>query len=772
LILSVLLSLALAARAPHAGPAADRLARIDGVVAEALARRELPGAVVLVGHRRKVVFRKAYGNRAVEPFAEPMTLDTVFDVASLTKPVATATSVMILVEEGKLALSDPVVRYIPEFAAGGGDRPRVTIEHLLTHRAGLPPDDPLELYTGTPEEIFAKKYRQPLQSPPGSRFVYSDAGYEVLGEIVRKISGESLDRFAEDHVFRPLGMKDTLFLPLSRGMPASRIAPTERRGDRWMRGEVHDPRAYAVGGVAGHAGLFSTAADLAKFCQMILDGGSLGKVRILSPLSVEAMTRPRFYGDSEVRGLGWDIATGYSRNRGDLFPPGSFGHTGFTGTGLWIDPSSETFLVFLSNRVHPDGKGDVGRLRSLVASLSAAAVGGDAVPRARALSAGVPRPSREISAGIDALVSEGFHPIAGKRIGLITNITGRARDGRSTIEVLLSPEAKKAGVVLARLFSPEHGLRTDADAPVADENDPASGLPVISLYGERRRPSPEELAGLDALVLDIQDVGTRFYTYITTGGYLLEEAAKAKLPFVVLDRPDPIGGAVVEGPTADADKLSFTAYAEVPVRYGMTPGEMAMFVNGEKKLAADVRVVKMRGWSRELWYDETGLEWIHPSPNMRSLAAAALYPGVGLLETTNVSVGRGTDTPFEILGAPWIDGRRLAQYLNARAIPGARFSPVHFTPASSVFSGRRCGGIRMDVVDREALRPVSLGIEIAVALRDLYPVDWDRKSFLNLLANGEAFRRLEKGETAASIIASWQKSLEEFEKRRARYLLY
>jgi uncharacterized protein YbbC (DUF1343 family)/CubicO group peptidase (beta-lactamase class C family) len=772
LILSVLLSSLLAARAQHAGPAADRLARIDGVVAEALARRELPGAVVLVGHRRKVVFRKAYGNRAVEPFAEPMTLDTVFDVASLTKPVATATSVMILVEEGKLALSDPVVRYIPEFAAGGGDRPRVTIEHLLTHRAGLPPDDPLELYTGTPEEIFAKKYRQPLQSPPGSRFVYSDAGYEVLGEIVRKISGESLDRFAEDHVFRPLGMKDTLFLPLSRGMPASRIAPTERRGDRWMRGEVHDPRAYAVGGVAGHAGLFSTAADLAKFCQMILDGGSLGKVRILSPLSVEAMTRPRFYGDSEVRGLGWDIATGYSRNRGDLFPPGSFGHTGFTGTGLWIDPSSETFLVFLSNRVHPDGKGDVGRLRSLVASLSAAAVGGDAVPRARALSAGVPRPSREISAGIDALVSEGFHPIAGKRIGLITNITGRARDGRSTIEVLLSPEAKKAGVVLARLFSPEHGLRTDADAPVADENDPASGLPVISLYGERRRPSPEELAGLDALVLDIQDVGTRFYTYITTGGYLLEEAAKAKLPFVVLDRPDPIGGAVVEGPTADADKLSFTAYAEVPVRYGMTPGEMAMFVNGEKKLAADVRVVKMRGWSRELWYDETGLEWIHPSPNMRSLAAAALYPGVGLLETTNVSVGRGTDTPFEILGAPWIDGRRLAQYLNARAIPGARFSPVHFTPASSVFSGRRCGGIRMDVVDREALRPVSLGIEIAVALRDLYPVDWDRKSFLNLLANGEAFRRLEKGETAASIIASWQKSLEEFEKRRARYLLY
>jgi uncharacterized protein YbbC (DUF1343 family)/CubicO group peptidase (beta-lactamase class C family) len=776
LIHILLLTLALAGRGQHTTIAPQRLALIDGAVSEAVARKELPGAVVLVGQGRKIVFRKAYGNRAVEPFAEPMTLDTVFDVASLTKPVATATSVMILVEEGKLLLSDPVVRHIPEFAAGGGDRGKVTIEHLLTHRAGFPPDDPLELYSGTPEEIFAKKYQQPLQSPPGSRFVYSDVGYEVLGEVVRKVSGQTLDRFAEDHVFRPLGMNDTFFLPLGRSssqrVARSRIAPTERRGDHWMRGEVHDPRAYAVGGVAGHAGLFSTAADLAKFCRMILEGGIVGKVRILSPLSVEAMTRPRFYGDSDVRGLGWDIASGFSRNRGDLFPPGSFGHTGFTGTGLWIDPSTDTFLVFLSNRVHPDGKGDVARLRALVATLAGAAVGGDVRPRARTLAGRVPRPSREIFAGIDALAAESFHSIAGKRIGLATNITGKARDGRSTIEVLLSPEAKKAGVVLARLFSPEHGLRTDVDAPVADQTDPATGLPVVSLYGEKRRPAPEELAGLDAIVLDIQDVGTRFYTYITTAGYLVEAAAKAKLPLVVLDRPDPIGGAAVEGPTADPDKLSFTAYAEIPLRYGMTPGEMAMFVNGEKKLGADVRVVKMRGWTRELWYDETGLEWVNPSPNMRSLAAATLYPGVGLLETTNVSVGRGTDTPFEILGAPWLDGRRLAQYLNSRAIPGVRFSPVHFTPATSVFSGQRCGGIRIDVVDREALRPVSLGIEIAVALRDLYPADWERKNFINLLANGEAFRRLEKGETAPSIIASWQKSLEEFEKRRARYLLY
>jgi uncharacterized protein YbbC (DUF1343 family) len=505
---------------------------------------------------------------------------------------------------------------------------------------------------------------------------------------------------------------------------------------------------------------------------MILAGGKLGRARILSPLGVEAMTRPRFYGDGDLRGLGWDIATAYSRNRGDLFPPGSFGHTGFTGTALWIDPASETLLVFLSNRVHPDGKGDVLRLRAVVSSVVAAAVTENVRPRARALAARLPRPSREVALGIDVLASESFRAIAGKRVGLLTNATGRSRDGRSTIDVLTSPEAKKAGVTLVRLFSPEHGPRTDADAPVADQKDPATGLPIISLYGERRRPKPEELSDLDALVLDIQDVGVRFYTYVTTGGYLVEEAARAKIALIVLDRPDPIGGTLVEGPLADPDKLSFTAYGEIPVRYGMTPGEIALLVNGEKKLSADVRVVKMRGWSRELWYDETGLEWINPSPNMRSLTAAELYPGIGLLETTNLSVGRGTDTPFEVIGAPWLDGSRLVRMLEARAIPGIRFSPVHFTPSASVFAGERCGGVRLDVVDRDALRPVSLGIEIAVALRELYPADWDRKGFIRLLANGDAFNRLERGDSASAIVASWQKDVEAFKQRQAKYLLY
>jgi uncharacterized protein YbbC (DUF1343 family)/CubicO group peptidase (beta-lactamase class C family) len=716
-----------------------------------------------------------------------MTVDTIFDAASLTKVVATAPSILILAEEGKLRLDDPVVRFLPEFAAGGGDREKVTIEQLLTHRAGFPPDDPLELYTGTPEEIFAKKYRQPLVNSPGSKFVYSDVGYEVLGEIVRKVSGQTLDPFAADRIFRPLGMNDTRFgfrlrQSLRDWQPReskpgaepdiSRYAPTEQREGRWMRGEVHDPRAYAVGGVAGHAGLFSTADDLAKFCEMILAGGRLGHVRVLSPLAVDAMTRPRDYGDADLRGLGFDIETGYSRTRGDLFPPGSFGHTGFTGTSIWIDPASETFVILLSNRVHPDGKGDVSRLRGLVSNVVAASVPEDVRSRARDVAARLPRRTREVSAGIDALLSEGFHPIAGKKIGLVTNATGRARDGRSTAEVLISPAAKKAGVDLVRLFSPEHGLRGEADSKVSNETDPATKLPVRSLYGESRRPAPEDLAGLDALVYDIQDVGTRFYTYLTTLGYVMEEAAKAKLPVFVLDRPNPIGGELVEGPPADEARLSFTAYHVIPVRTGMTIGELALLFNAERKIGADLRVVKMRGWSRGLWYDETGLEWIHPSPNMRSLTAAALYPGIGLLETTNISVGRGTDTPFEILGAPWIDGARLAEVLAARAAPGVRFSPVHFTPTGSVHAGQRCGGVRIDVVDREALHSVSLGIEIATTLRDLYPVDWDRKNLGSLIANGNVVERIERGESAPRIIASWQRELEEFRKRRLKYLLY
>jgi uncharacterized protein YbbC (DUF1343 family)/CubicO group peptidase (beta-lactamase class C family) len=794
----VALPLVLAAVLPvvppaSAGMSGSALDRIDGAVAAALARKEAPGAVVLVGRRDKVVFRRAYGDRALVPAKELMTVDTVFDMASLTKVMATATSVMTLVEAGKLRLDEPVARSLPEFAAGGGERATVTVEELLTHRAGFVPDDPMDLYTGPPAEIFARKYRQPLAQEPGARFVYSDVGYEVLGEVVRAVAGEPLDRYAARVVFSPLGMSDTEFRPEEDGVghgrvPLERIAPTERRdGGAIIRGTVHDPRAFAVGGVAGHAGLFSSADDVARFAAAILAGGR----GVLSPAGVASMTTPRVYGDRELRAIGWDVATGYSSPRGAIFPLGSFGHTGWTGTSLWIDPTTGVYVVILTSRTHPDGSGNVVPLRSRVATIVASAIT-DVTPqtlrrasepylpllslpssRASAAKAAAAGPaSFDVQAGVDVLEAKAFAPIAGQRVALLTNRTGITRDGRSTVAVLLSDGAKAKGVSLVRLFSPEHGLYAQLDEKVGDMTDKATGLPVVSLYGEKRRPAPEDLAGLDAVVVDLQDAGARFYTYLTSVGWLMEEAAKAKVKVVVLDRPDPIGGALVEGPPADADKLSFTAVHTIPVRTGMTIAEVAKMVAAERSIPVDLEVVPLAGWKRGFHFEDTGLPWVAPSPNLRTPTQAVLYPGVALLETTNVSVGRGTDTPFEVVGAPWIDGLALARTLNLRRLPGVRFAPESFQPSSSTHAGQACHGLRISVVDRSAVRPVALGLEIAVALRDLYPKDWDRSRLGVLLANGAALARFERGESAAQIESGWAAALMEFERRRAGFLLY
>jgi uncharacterized protein YbbC (DUF1343 family) len=757
------------------GMSARHLAHIDEVVRQAIARRELPGAVILVARQGRIVYWRAFGFRAVEPERVPMTRDTVFDLASLTKVVATATSVMILVERGKIRLGDPVARYIPEFAQNGKER--ITIEQLLLHRGGLVADNDLADYRDGPEKAMERIYALGTVAEPGARFIYSDVGYIVLGELVRRVSGQRLDDFAREHIFRPLGMTETTFTPT--GALRQRCAPTERRQGRWMQGEVHDPRAHALGGVAGHAGLFSTARDLAIYCQMILNGGEFRGVRILSPLSVRRMVESRGLPFHEMRGLGWDINTGYSSNRGDLFPIGSFGHTGFTGTSVWIDPASRTFVIFLSNRVHPDGRGDVTSLRGRVASIVAAAIRRPPWPQLwpspSPMGREPERPRASESAetatvlnGIDVLRRDGFRLLEGRRVGVITNHTGRARDGTSTVDLL----ARAPRVTLVALFSPEHGLRGQADEPVGDTVDERTGLPVYSLYGPRRRPTAEMLRDLDTLVFDIQDIGARFYTYITTMGYAMEEAAARGIRFIVLDRPNPINGQQVEGPVADPDALSFTAYHSIPIRHGMTIGELALLFNAERKIGADLHVVKMEGWKRDYWFDHTGQEWVNPSPNMRSLTAAMLYPGIALLETTNVSVGRGTDRPFELFGAPWMDGRRVAEELNRRGLPGVRFIPIRFTPRASTFAGEECSGVAIVVTERAAVRPVRLGIEIAVLLRRLYPEAWQVEAFGRLLAHRQTVELLKSGADAETIERAWQAELERFRRIRQRYLLY
>lgn len=765
----------------------SRLDAIPPLVEQAIADKKLPGAVVLVGRGDRVVYEKAIGRRAVEPAVEAMTTDTIFDVASLTKVVATTTSVMKLVEDGRLRLADRVADFIPGFERY--NKANITVRHLMTHTSGLRPDlDMGEPWVGYDKAIELAIEEIPT-SPPGERFVYSDINYFLLGDIVKRVSGLPLDQFAKKTVFEPMGMKDTGFLPAAS--LRARIAPTEKctpygypcEGPNleMLRGVVHDPTARRMGGVAGHAGLFSTAADLSIFCRMLLNGGSYDGKRILSPLTVAKMTTPASApGDPNVRGLGWDIDSTYSSNRGELLPIGSFGHTGFTGTSIWIDPLTREFVVFMSNRVHPDGKGDVTPLRAKVATIAASALtdapteaGRARMMTGRDFGPSTPAPVRAkapaVQSGLDVLRAQDFAPFKGKRVGLVTNHTGRARDGATAIDLFFNAKDVK----LVALFSPEHGIRGILDANVAGSVDDKTKLPIHSLYGDTRRPTPEMLKDLDAIVIDLQDVGARIYTYMTTMAYVMEEAAKAKLPVYVLDRPNPVNGWQIEGPALDKEQQSFVGYfLAMPIRHGMTMGELARLFNAENKIGADLTVIAMKNWKRDQWFDDTGLPWISPSPNMRNMNEATLYTGIGAIEYTNISVGRGTDTPFEHVGAPWIDGVQLADALNARNIPGVRFYPVRFTPTSSKYANEECQGVFIVTTDRVTMRPTRVGLEVASALLRLYPSKYEVDQGVRLIGSKDAIARLKTGDDPASIAASWSAAEARWRLLRAKYLLY
>jgi len=797
-------SLALAAAVSSAQAPVPRVESTAGfspiapLVEAAIARHDLPGAVVLVGRGDTVVYRRAFGQRAVAPAPEAMTEDTIFDLASLTKVVATTTSVMKLMEEGRIRLSDPVATFIPEFGKYG--KAGITIRHLLTHTSGLRPDLELEVEFSGAEEAIRRAVEEVPTSPPGERFIYSDINFFLLGEIVGRVSGQPLDRYVKTHVFDPLGMKDTGFLPAEP--LRARIAPTERcRTLAWpcggpevpfLRGVVHDPTARRMGGVAGHAGLFSTAADLSRFCRMLLGGGRLDGVRVLSAATVALMIAPSTpTGMRDVRGLGWDLDSTYSTNRGELFPIGSFGHTGFTGTSLWIDPASGSYVVFLSNRVHPDGKGDVNALRGRVATVAAAALltpddvraavarGSSASARVqspRATADASKREEREgaqprapVLAGIDVLEVDGFASLRGRRVGLLTNQTGRSRQGVSTIDLLM----KAKEVTLVSLFSPEHGIRGQVDERVASSKDETTGLTIHSLYDATRRPTDAMLTGIDTLVVDLQDIGARFYTYPATTAYVLEEAAKRRIRVVVLDRPNPIDGFDIEGPMQDASSIGFNGYVPMPIRHGLTLGELARLFNAEKSIGADLIVVPMKNWRRDDWFDATGLAWANPSPNMRNMVAATVYPGVGALEGTNVSVGRGTDTPFEQLGAPWIDGPALAAALNARDLPGIRFYPVTFTPsAGAKLGGQACHGIFVIVTDRDRLKPVRVGLEIAAALTRRHGDQFKLEDAAYLFGSKATLEKVRTGVDPATIAAAWAADEAKWRLTRSKYLLY
>ena len=753
----------------------QKLAAMDAAVADAIAANKIPGGVLWV-ERAGESYSRAYGQRALEPTPEPLTADTIYDSASLTKVVATTTAIMQLVERGRLELDAPVARYLPAFAAHGKDA--VTVRQLLSHhsglRAGLPRTPAWSGYAAAIERACAEKF----VGVPGGTFLYSDINFIVLGELVRIASGLPLDAYAAKEIFLPLGLGDTGFIPAATKL--DRIAPTELTAGTMLRGVVHDPTARAMDGVAGHAGLFTTASDLARFCRMLLGGGQLDGVRILSAASVAEMTRVQTDG-SNRRGLGWDLDSSFSGPRGRWFPAGtSYGHTGFTGTSLWLDPSTQTFVLFLSNRVHPDGKGDTGPLRRTLGTLAAEAVGRD---------------TGAVLNGIDVLVREDFARLRGLRVGLITNHSGRDRDGRSTIDLLHAAKDLK----LVALFSPEHGIRGTADEKVGDSIDEKTKLPIYSLYGDAPKratgqsdadyaaavlrahaPKPEQLRDLDALVFDIQDIGARFYTYSATLGVALEAAALAKKKFIVLDRVNPIGGVSMEGPVMTRVP-SFIGFHPMPVRHGMTLGELALMYNAERRFGADLNVVACENWTRDRRFDATGLPWLNPSPSMRSLTAATLYPGLCLLESTAVSMGRGTPTPFEQIGAPWIDGERLAAELNRAGFPGAHFVAVKFTPRPALFPGPaaslkhrevECGGVRVILTDPVAFNAVDVGLELAVILQRLYPQQLNAAAMARLLGDDATLAAILAGKSSTEIKAPWSAGLVGFKARREAFLLY
>lgn len=734
----------------NSGFDASKLKALNQGLADAVMRKEIPGAVVLLERNGKR-WGNEFGYRCLDPGKRPMAIDTIFDAASLTKVMATTPAIMLLVEDGKLDLDAAANRWLPEFTGDGKEK--ITLRQMLTHVSGLRPG----LVAGEPWEGYAagvaRAMAQSVQTAPGKEFRYSDLNFILLGEIVRRVSGEGLDQFTQRRIFLPLAMEDTKFRPSP--LKKDRIAPTTREGAVVIHGIVHDPTARKMGGVAGHAGLFTNARDTGRYCRMLLDGGKSpdGRV-ILKAGTVRAMTavQPPLPGGVR-RTLGFDAMSGLSDAKGAHYGTKSFGHTGWTGGCFWIDPEANCFFVLLTNRNHPNENGSVRNLRWQVSTLSAEAMG----------------VARRVTSGADALAAHGLALLDGKKIGLITNQTGLTSDGLTTMAAL----QKISGAKVVRLFSPEHGIAGLLDHEgIADAVDPASGLPVTSLYGANRKPAAASLAGVEALVFDIQDVGARFYTYIATLLNCMEAAAAAKLPFVVLDRVNPLGGLKVEGPLPVDVKNAFVACHNIPIRHALTIGEMAQLFVKERTPGLQLTVVPVGTWQRRFVFSQTLAPWVNPSPNMRSPDAALLYPGIGLLEFTNLSVGRGTDQPFGLVGAPWVDGAALARRLEAVGLPGVSVEPAEFKPTASVFANQVCRGVQFTVTDSRQLQPVRLGIAIAQALFEEHGGQFQLDKVNQLLFHPATLKAIRDRKPLKEITALWGPDEAAFRERCKEVLLY
>ena len=783
-----------AATPEGAGFRPEGLAEVDRLLEAAVSDGAFPGAVLAVGRGGTLVRFRAFGRLSYEAGAPEVRTDTVYDLASLTKVVVTTTVAMMLVDDGRLDLDARVSTIVPGFHGGAKDDVRV--RQLLTHTGGLLWWAPLYEELRGKRAYLDRIVEMDLDYEPGTKSVYSDLGIMLLADVLERVGGEPLEAVAKRRLLEPLGMRDTQYLPPVALRP--RIAPTER--DPWrgrvLLGEVHDENAFALEGVAPHAGLFSTAGDLARFAQALLNGGELDGQRVVSEATVDLFTRRAGVAES-TRALGWDTPTngkdsrssvpgdpGYSSS-GSLFSPRSFGHTGFTGTSMWMDPERDLFAHPAHQPRAPHAGEPADQPRPLPPGRRRGpSAGGAVISRRRVLAtlaAGLaPRPrfvfgGTGVQVGLERIEAEQGGALRGRRVGLLAHAASVTTDGRHAVDVL-----RGAGVDVRRLFGPEHGPRGRAAAgeEVASGVDAATGLPFVSLYGKKNKPTPADVEGLDVLVADLQDAGVRFYTYVSTLLLCLEAAADAGIEVCVLDRPDPLGGDLVEGPERDPGfPFSLVSRAPGPLVHGLTLGEMARYANARRSEPARLTVVPMAGWTRKMTWGDTGRPWVNPSPNLRSGEAALLYPGTCLLEATNLSEGRGTESPFLLFGAPWLRPRSLAASLPA---PGLALEPTQFTPVSSPAAPRpkhldaTCSGLRVRVTDARAARPYAFGLALLSALRVQPEFRWVREGewLDTLLGTPRVREALERGDPVDDILAADRPAIDRFRGERRDALLY
>jgi len=714
---------------------------------DAVKASHAPGGVACVGERDKILFCGAYGLRQAMPRPEPAEPGTLYDLASLTKVVATTTAVLMLRDDGKLDLDQPVAEILPVPAFR-----HFTVRHCLTHTTGLDPGIPYFREVSSINEVLQRVSLDSISALPGARRLYSDLGFIILGKIVELAAGDSLDAFCCRRIFTPLGMTRTRFRPPAEW--AANCAATENC--RWrgcvMRGAVHDETAWAVGGVAGHAGLFSCAEDLALFCRALYDR------RLLPEKTVAEMSALGQVPLYPWQGLGWKIDPWSCGSEGFLPSRSAIGHTGWTGTSIWLDLQTGLFSILLGNTCHPsrDNRNNL-EFRSRFHA-----------PVARFLF----QTSTNTHTGLDRLTWSGFDEVRGKRLAVLTNSAAVDQLGRPLLDVLrLSSDTQ-----VKYIYTPEHGLQASVEAGecVASQNGP---VPVISLYGDQPRPDLNQLRDIDLFVVDLPDVGSRYYTYMATMLRCLQACAAARKPVLVLDRPNPLGGVVLEGPIA-RDFGKDVCCAPIPARHGMTLGELALFFRDRLLRAQKPQVIvsELDAWPRERIFAECGLPWVAPSPNMPTPETALAYAGTCLFEGVNMNEGRGTDTPFLLAGAPWLDAEAVAGAILEDERPGCRLEPVRYTPvpipgkaSKPMFQNDPCAGIRIVIEDAPRVRSFTLAVALLSAIRRHHTGDLEFTPHFDALAGTSDLRqRILHGEPALRIVARYEKELKQFNAARPR----